>query len=242
VPVYGVPLYDFLPHFLIIILLSLIFGRFFCGWVCPLGAFSDGLNGARKALKLEKVTLPKKSLVIIKKARAVWLVLLFLLAIAIILPFIGLNAFQNELFLVSCQTCPARNLFPILSLNKPAWFQFDNPITIVLSIIGIIFLALLFAGFFGKRIWCRFCPNGIVQSWFNKGCLITKEKEIQKCTRCGKRVCPMDNEHVFEEKKKKNMSSRDCINCFTCVDKCPEDSCLKVKFLGKTIFKSRYQP
>jgi len=243
VPVYGVPLYDFLPHFLIIILLSFIFGRFFCGWVCPLGSFSDGLNGIRKMLGLEKMKLPEKFLGFIKKTKTIWTVLLFILAIAIIVPFIGLTAFQNELFLVSCQTCPARNLFPLLSLNKPNWFQFDHPITITLSIIGIIFLIFLFFGFFGKRIWCRFCPNGIVQSWFNKGCLIVKEKDNQKCTKCGicKRCCPMDNETVFKEKNKKNVNSKDCINCFTCVDKCPEDDCLKVKFLGKTIFKSRYR-
>jgi len=52
----------------------------------------------------------------------------------------------------------------------------------------------------------------------------------------------MDNETVFEEKVKKNVNSRDCINCFNCVEKCPEDDCLKVKFAGKEIFRSKYKP
>lgn len=242
VPVYGVPWYDFIPHFFFIVLLMFIFARFFCGWVCPLGFFSDILGFIRKWLGLESLTLSKKFLKILKIIRIVWLTILFILAIAIAIPLIGIAAFKNELFLAACQVCPARNLFPLISGHLPTWFPFDNPVTLVFSLIGIFFLILLTLGFFGKRIWCRFCPNGIIQGWFNKGSLITKEKDVKKCTKCGicKRVCPMENEYVFNEKQNKNVNNADCIDCFSCVDKCPEDDCLNVKFCGKKVFNSRY--
>jgi ferredoxin len=242
-PAYGVPFYSFIPHLLVIVLLSFIFARFFCGWVCPLGTISDFLNSIRKFLRLEKLTFSNKFMNVIKKARNIWLIILFILAIAIIVPIIGLVTFKNELFLISCQTCPARNLFPLISGLKPTWFDFNNPIAVIMSLIGILFFIFIFMGFFGKRIWCRFCPNGIIQSWFNKGSLFVKEKDVTKCTKCGicKRTCPMDNDTVYNEKTKKNVNSKDCINCFTCVDKCPENDCLKVKFAGKTIFRSRYK-
>jgi ferredoxin-type protein NapH len=241
VPAYGVPLYDFLPHLFVILILSFIFGRFLCGWVCPLGFISEMLSILRKWLRLEHLTLPQKFYDVIKKLRLVWIAILFILAVAIAVPFIGLAAFRNELFLIACQTCPARNVFPLISGHIPNGFDFSTPILFVMGVLGIIFLVMLGLGFFGKRIWCMFCPNGIILSWFNKGCLVTKEKDDKKCTKCGicKRVCPMNNEEVYNEKTKKNVSSQNCINCFTCVEHCPEEKCLTAKFAGITLFESR---
>jgi polyferredoxin len=74
------------------------------------------------------------------------------------------------------------------------------------------------------------------------GGAIIKEKDVRKCTRCGicARVCSMQNKNVYEERIDKNVNSRECIRCFRCVDLCPEDGCLKVKFLGKKIFESKF--
>jgi ferredoxin-type protein NapH len=244
VPAYGVPWYDFIPHFLVIVVLMFIFARVFCGWVCPLGSLSDFLGILRKWIGLENLKLSEKFLKIVKIARIVWLLVLGILAVAIAMPIVGIMAYKNQLFLIACQTCPARNVFPLLSGNMPTWFPFNDPVVAIFSLLGIIFLIMLTLGFFGKRIWCRFCPNGIIQGWFNKGSLFTKEKDVRKCTKCGicLRVCPMDNEYVFEEKINKNVNNQNCINCFSCVDKCPEDGCLKVKFAGKEIFTSKYIP
>jgi len=242
VPAYGVPWYDFIPHFLVIIALMFIFARVFCGWVCPLGSIQDFLGMLRKWLGLERLTLSDKFMRFIKIGRIVWLVILSVLAIAIALPIVSMMAYKNELFLIACQTCPARNVFPLISGNAPTWFLFNDPLVALFSLLGILFLIMLTLGFFGKRIWCRFCPNGIIQGWFNRGSLFTKEKDVRKCTKCGicKRVCPMDNTYVYDEKIKKNVNNQNCINCYSCVDKCPEDGCLKVKFAGKKIFSSKY--
>ena len=243
VPAYGVPWYDFIPHFFVIVILSFIFARFFCGWLCPLGFTSDIFGFFRKALRLNHLSLSKRFMKVIDVLRIIWITVLFVLAVGIAVPYIGLMAFKNELFLIACQTCPARNIFPLLSGNAPGWFQFNNPIVALFALIGIIFLIMVALGFFGKRIWCRFCPNGYILSWFNKGSLVVKEKDLRKCTKCGicKRVCPLDNDYVFEEKIKKNVNNAKCINCFTCVEKCPEKDCLKVKFAGKEIMKSKYR-
>ena len=241
VPIYGVPLYDFLPHVLLFVVLGFLFARFMCGWMCPLGATQDFLGWIRKKAGLSYIELPRTFLNAFEKFKYFWLAFLFIMAIAIIIPSLGLIPFQKDLNLITCNTCPGRIVFPLITNDSPGWFLFINPINIVLSVVAIIFLIIFVLSFFGKRMWCRICPTGALLSLFNKGCSITKEKNPEKCTKCGvcERVCPLDNKKVFEEKNKKIVNSYNCINCFRCVDKCPEPDCLKVKFLGKTIFKSK---
>ena len=129
---------------------------------------------------------------------------------------------------------------PIFGGASPGWFSFDTPIYSAIGLIGLSFLALYFFGFVSPRAWCKICPSGGLLSLFNKGSLMKKEKDVQKCTKCGicKRVCPMQIKEIYEEKEKKSVDSTKCIRCFSCTDHCPEEDCLKVKIFGKTLFRS----
>jgi polyferredoxin len=170
----------------------------------------------------------------------VWLVVLFVVAVAIVIPVFGLTALQKDLNVLGCNTCPGRTIFPLLTGDIPGGWLFSSPLNAFLSILGLAFMLIFALSFFGKRLWCKLCPTGAMLSLFNMGGAVTKVKDIEKCTKCGvcERVCPMDNKKVFQEKKKKIVNSYNCINCFRCVDKCPEKDCLKVKFFKWTLFSS----
>ncbi|MBW2990791.1 4Fe-4S binding protein [Candidatus Woesearchaeota archaeon] len=243
VPIYGVPLIDFLPHLFFFLILAFLLSRFMCGWLCPLGSIQDFLNWVRKKLRLNYLKLPRFFLNIFEKFRYIWLVFLFVMAIAIVIPALGLVHLERDLNIITCNTCPGRIFFPILTGDMPSWWVFHNPINTTLSILGIVFFIIFLLSFFGKRLWCKICPTGALLSLFNKGGAITKVKDVEKCTKCGicERVCPMDNKKVFQEKNKKIVNSYNCINCFRCIDKCPEDNTLKVKFFKWDIFKSKYK-
>jgi Pyruvate/2-oxoacid:ferredoxin oxidoreductase delta subunit len=114
-------------------------------------------------------------------------------------------------------------------------------------IIALIFVGLTILGsFFIRRFWCRFCPTGISLAiihrirGFGGIPLLHLRKEEEKCTKCNicKRVCPPQVTEVYEQKSGKIHTSI-CLMCMRCVEMCPYDSCLKVNFGGKTIFKSR---
>lgn len=242
VPIYGVPFKDFLPHLLFFLLLSFILSRFMCGWLCPLGAIQDFLAWLRKKLHLNYLKLPKFFLDGFEKFRYFWLAVLFIMAVAIVVPALGLIPWQGDLNLITCNTCPGRIIFPLITGGTSGWWLFKNPISTVISLTSLLFLLIFLLSFFGKRLWCKICPTGALLSLFNKGGAITKVKDAEKCTKCGvcERVCPMDNKKVFEQKAKKIVNDFNCINCFRCVDKCPEDDCLKVKFFGLTVFRSAY--
>jgi len=243
IPIYGVPLADFLPHLIFFLVLAFLFSRWLCGWVCPLGALQDFLAWIRKKLHLNYLKLPRLFLNAFEKFKYFWLAFLFIMAVAIVIPIFGLISYQRDLNLIACNTCPGRIVFPLITGDTPGWYLFSNPIGLTISIISIIFLIIFILSFFGKRFWCKICPTGALLSLFNKGGMVIKEKDAKKCTKCGicERCCPLDNKKVFEEKNKKIVNSYNCINCFKCIDRCPENDCLKVKFFKWTIFRSKYR-
>jgi polyferredoxin len=97
-----------------------------------------------------------------------------------------------------------------------------------------------------RRLWCRICPLGGLTALFStfppfKRIALTRLHKVEeKCTKCGicKRVCPTQVTEVYEEKGG-DVTVSGCILCFRCVEMCPYEDTLKVKFAGKTVLKSR---
>ncbi len=227
----------------LIILLCFIFGRFMCGWMCPLGFVEDSMNYLRKKAGIRRTIVPDNIKKILKYWRYSFLLFLFFISLAILAPFLE-GIYMNKNFSdVACQVCPAKMIVPLFWLAKPLFPPFLTIPTSIFSILSFIFLGVFITGLFITRFWCTICPNGSFISLFNKGGLVIKEKDVQKCTKCGicRRVCPFTNDDIFKEKKKSVVNHKNCIMCFNCTDKCPEDGCLKVKFLGLTIFKSKFK-
>jgi polyferredoxin len=111
-------------------------------------------------------------------------------------------------------------------------------------IAALLLLGLFLFGFItSRRLWCRFCPMGMIGGIFNRGGLLALKKDTQKCNGCSvcREVCPMDIHLVKEEMHHSNVSSFDCIYCLKCVDKCPQDKCLSLEFAGKTIVRSKFK-
>jgi ferredoxin-type protein NapH len=243
VPINQPPIYSLVVYLIVMILLYVILARFMCGWMCPLGFVSDMLNYIRQKLKIDRIKLSEKIRSYLKLWRYSFLLFLIFLAIAIALPFFYGIYMNKDYYQLVCQACPARTIIPLFGGMQPTMPTFMTTITAIFSTLSLLFLLIYISGLAINRAWCRICPNGTFTSLFNKGAFITKEKDAQKCTKCGicKRVCPLDNNHVFEEKESKNINHPNCIMCFNCVDKCPEKDCLKVKLFKKTIFKSDFK-
>ena len=229
-----------LPHVLLFFGLAFIFGRLYCGWMCPLGFLEEIIVFIRKKIGYQHVKLPESIRVNMAMIRYAFITIIFLVSFAIAIPSLGLFAYQKELYILGCQICPARVILPILGGIQPVLYSDDTPIISFMSIIGIIFLGLYLSGFIFRRPWCRICPSGAMLGLFNSGSMLTKEKDVRKCTKCGicARTCVMDNQKVWLEKKEKNVSSSNCVRCFKCIENCPEPDCLTLKIFGKVIFRS----
>ncbi len=231
---------EILPHLFLFLLLSFLFARYWCGWICPLGAITDFLNGVRKVLRIPGWEVGAKVDTFFRGMRHFLLWATLAISVLIALPLFGLKGVNDSLFLVYCQVCPARIIYPSLGGTAPCLVDTTNPVTIFLTVISIAFLIMFLLGFFVPRLWCRVCAIGAMVSYFNRGGAAWLKKDAGKCTSCGtcRRCCPMDIEMVYLERERENVTDPACVYCLRCVEECPEKKCLEAKLLGKTVAMS----
>ncbi|MDH5771111.1 MAG: 4Fe-4S binding protein [Candidatus Bathyarchaeota archaeon] len=250
----------------VILIMPIVLGRFFCGWICPFGLYMDVLTLIRKAFKIRYRILPDKLNTFLHNFR--YALLLFFLILATILYIIEPPSTLNLLTLMALLFAgPFEHigilLGPMVSLIVPwkgpleiggLYFSFPYVQEVIkysgenfATISALIFLALIVVGsFFIRRVWCRFCPTGVSIAIVNRlkgfkwAPVLHLNKNETKCTKCGicKRVCPVQVTEVYEQKGGKIMTSM-CMLCFRCVEMCPYEDCLRVNVGRKTVFKSR---
>jgi len=266
--VYYLFTYSVRPLYIVafILIMTLVLGRFFCGWICPFGLYMDVLTLIRKALKIRYRIIPDKLNKVLHNLR--YAIVGLFLGLAAVLYIIDPPATTKELTLTALGLAGVFEqiyllLGPVVPLIVPwegpleiggIYFSFPYVREVMLysgenfaTVATLIFLALVFVGsFFIRRSWCRFCPTGISLAVVNKlkgfkwAPILHLDKNETKCTKCGicKRVCPVQVTEVYEEKGGKIMTSM-CMLCLRCVEMCPYEDCLRVNLGGKTVFKSR---
>jgi polyferredoxin len=246
--------------------LTILLGRFFCGWICPFALIMDIESAIRKAAKIRYRLLSDRLNIALHKSR--YIILAVFLFLPILLWLIDPPA--NIDFVVIMAKMfggPFRPYSIILEPLVPFIVPWTGQLTLgsinisypyvgqittfieapIGQIFAVAFVAVTLIGsFFIRRVWCRFCPAGVSISALNKfkafkGLpLLHIEKDEQKCPKCGvcKRVCPVQVNDVYEQKGGKIATSQ-CMLCTRCVEMCPYEDALKVKLGKKPVFKSR---
>lgn len=218
-------------------LLTILFSKIWCGWVCPFGTFQDWISSLRKRLAIRETQLSWSLRDKLKPVK--YILLILLIVIPILIANVGLH---SDFRLPFCRICPARPLMPVFEGNFK-YFAVDvsNSITATMTAVSVAVAgAFLIGMFFKDRFFCIFCPMLALISIFEKIGLVYPVKRVDSCIGCGNclRVCPMDIREVHQEKKNQNVLTPDCIECFKCVEACPQDKTLSVKFLKWKPFSS----
>ena len=259
---YSIPL---LYVLIVLFAMTLFLGRFYCGWLCPFALVMDLEIFLRKALKKRYRILPDKLNMALHQSR--YGILLFFLLLPIVLWFLDPQPIMVSPFMAQLLAGHFRVysvlLDPMIPLIVPWKGQLvvnqinlsypyaQNIITYagqnIGQIIALVFVGLTLVGaFFIRRVWCRFCPTGASLAVVNRfkgfkwAPMLHIDKDEEKCTKCGvcKRVCSVQVNDVYEQKGGKIQTSQ-CMLCLRCVEMCPYEDVLKVKFANKTLFKSR---
>ncbi|HOL65999.1 MAG TPA: 4Fe-4S binding protein [bacterium] len=231
-----------LPHLSLFFLLCFLLGRMWCGWVCPIGTVGDFLTWLRRKMNVPARRFPSGFRITLRGFS--YGLLSLSLSISAFIGFPRYARFQCYWFLPYCQVCPARLLCPLFGLIKPNWKDFSTGITIVFTLLAWVVLGLFLAAFYwGRRVWCHLCPVGLVNSWFNRGAGMELHKKAIKCTKCGycAEACPMGLTEMYQASSDTVFNQPGCIMCWRCVENCPRDNCLTVKFFGRKIVASKWR-
>jgi polyferredoxin len=223
---------------MIFILLVIILGRLWCGWLCPIGFLQDVLLRLRKRLGIPYKKLSPKTVIVLDQVKYVLIFLIAFISLAVGLTFLGMNHFWTRAELPFEIVAPPRPIAVSVQqlIGLESW-------GVGIPLAGIIVaVAVIVLSFKIRHFWCRICPAGALMSLLNRRALVSIQKDGEKCTKCRVclRACPMDIEEIYEEKEKDNVTNGSCIHCYRCIELCPEDGCLSVKFMNKTILKSKY--
>ncbi|MHC4608189.1 MAG: 4Fe-4S binding protein, partial [Planctomycetota bacterium] len=166
---------------LFITVLAFIGARWWCGWVCPLSSLGDVLDWCRKKLGLPHM----------KAAQPVRLTYLFsglsLGTFGLLLGSAYPHIDAQGKFLGCkippypfCKICPGQQVCPIASEGPAAWPGFPTWDWLFgfFKVFCIALLALfVFSFVVGRRLWCRFCPMGMIGGIFNRGGLFALKKD-----------------------------------------------------------------
>jgi MauM/NapG family ferredoxin protein len=214
------------------IAVTVVLGRVFCGWFCPLGAVHQFFSWAFKKTKFLR---PK--VVSDKPLAAKYYVLIF----GIIAAIFGLNlfgyldpfAFLHRSFAVgvfpsaTVGTTAALGFLYTLKLGFIAdpLMQFIQNLTLngVFRqgfLIGLVFFGAMALNMWRERYWCRYvCPLGALLGFFSLANVVKPKVDENKCIKCN--LCTLQCETQAEPWPEEEWKKTECIYCMTCGAVCP---------------------
>ncbi len=227
-------------------LLVLLFagGRFWCGWACPLSTAGDVFDWLRRLLGLPHCK-PAPSL-----ERAGFRTGLSLGAFGLLLAAAVPRLDAQGKFMGCkiplypfCKICPGQQVCPVASGGPgaypplPGWEWMNGFFLTAALVLGTYFVVSFAAA---RRLFCRFCPMGMIGGIFNRGGLLALRKTPRRCNSCGicREVCPMNIRDVAAAQGRDDVSTFDCLYCLECVARCPRKDCLRLEFAGRAVVRS----
>jgi MauM/NapG family ferredoxin protein len=217
---------------LVIVGVTLLLGRVWCGWLCPLGSLLEWVHFPQATRRQTKTGLRaiKIILLLLILAMALFgsLTLLVLDPITLltralttaILP--GLNyavsAVERSLYLVPALSPAVDWLERGL---RGALLPVEQPIFAQNVLIAALLFAVLALNLLADRFWCRYvCPLGALLGLVSKVSLLRPVigPACVSCAKCA-RVCRLD---AIETKPGYAISPAECTVCLDCLPACPK--------------------
>lgn len=222
--------------------LFLLLNKAWCGFACPLGTLQDWLTILRKRIGIHYGSYDLVTFARLKKIKYVLLALLIMLPMAMANSIAGLPKLNHDFEVPFCMICPGRTLLPLFSGDlSQLVIDFSSKTKLVFTGLGMLVTGLFLVGSFSKRrFFCLFCPMSALHYIVSKVALLRLVKETGRCTRCGNcyRACDVGIQAIADDVANRNMVKDDCMMCLKCVEVCPEEGCLQVRFLGLPLYTS----
>lgn len=211
---------------LIIGLATILFGRFFCGFLCPLGTMIDALDASLfRKMRSRNRKVPR----FFQRFKYVVMIGFLVLAVfgAIFPLYLGPLSFSTRLLTIIVEPILriiGTDVNRIVGLFSPTmsalmYSHFPTTLRFFYGISATLLLALLVfgGGFWDKRFWCQYvCPSGAFFGLLSRVTFFKRNVDDKKCNTCQRcaRSCPV---HAIDEKDIRKTNVAECIECGVCV-------------------------
>jgi polyferredoxin len=199
------------------IVMSLLLKKSFCGWICPVGTFSELVAKTGRKLFKRHLILPGYADYALRSIKYV------------------LMTFFLYIILIQMSTPRISGFF-----KTPYWKVADIKLLIffiAMSLTTKITLAILFAlSLFYRNFWCRYlCPYGGLLGLLSMLSPTRIRRTEAHCIQCGQ--CTAHCPSMLPVSNSRAINSPECTGCITCVSYCMSKGALDMALPGKTIMK-----
>jgi len=236
---------------LVILIPCIFLGRFFCGWICPMGTLNHWISEIPSERLKRKGAGKIESNRYKKYQRIKYYILFFFLGaallgslqIGLLDPLALLARSIGTVVLPTAHTAADGFLgwvksFGVSQLVVPFQFVYDLLAPIFLTFrqahfhtiltIGIFFIVILFLNRVFSRFWCRgICPLGALLGLFSRFAIFGLEKDESKCNKC--QLCVLHCQGADNPDIGSKWHQAECHLCLNCQAACPTLA-LKFKF------------
>ena len=192
------------------IIFTFLFGRFFCGWACAFGTYTDIINRIAKKLRIRQIQnklinrfLPKLKYIIA--------------AAVLLLCFFGQSGRLS-----------GKSVWDVFAKITAGNFYLSG------YLIGVIVFLFVTAGsVFIERFFCRFfCPMGAVFALSARLTPTRLKKKQPSCGKCG--ICTSACPAGINLYEMDAVRTGECLSCMKCTKSCPRDN-VGIYFFGKKL-------
>lgn len=218
----------------IFLLFALVFGRAWCGWLCPLGSVIELFPIRNKRTSSVNESLRKgKYLLLTALLFAALLSNLSLMVLdpmTIIFRTFTFSIWPSLSYIVQVLETVLYRI-PLLqpfvngfdSAIRPTIFPINQTVFSQALLFFGIFIAILLLNYLAERFWCRYiCPLGGLLGWISRFSILKREV-TSTCISCGNcaRVCQTG---TVDEKNGYQSDPGECTVCLDCISACPNQS------------------
>ena len=222
----------------ILLVLSLVFGRVYCSFICPMGVYQDVVAWLSKKFTKKKKYTFSKAMTVLR-----WTVL----AATVIAFIFGFN------FLVGLLDPYGAYGRIVTHIFRPAYLAGNNLLEYIFSSfdnytfykVGIYSLGLLstlialatlvgigLLAWRNGRTWCNtLCPVGTLLGFISRYSLFRLQFDDDKCNSCG--LCAMKCKASCINSKDKQIDYSRCVTCFNCIEACNRSAMKYAPYKGK---------
>jgi polyferredoxin len=226
---------------LVVLLPTLFLGRFFCGWICPLGTLQHFVGSLKSEGKRGKQRIESNRY---KRWQTIKYVVLLAGLVAAVFGSMAIGTLDPFSLLVrsfGLAILPAINiatralLVPlehshVLAIKTVGTYLHTALQLTILDlrqahfnqglVLGILFLLILWASMRITRFWCRsICPLGALLGAVSRWSIFGLHKDASSCDKCNRCLlhCQGGDDPVGSVPWRKS----ECLMCMNCVDSCP---------------------